>query len=95
MGVATASRHFPDKDELYRAVLVHTINSMRDVVERHLPRFPDSPEDTWRSAISEMVSLTFPAVGQEILPKLLPTLTKEDRDAAIAQLQAIYDPLLA
>lgn len=94
VGVATASRHFPNRDDLYRAVLEHTADKMRDVVHRHLPRFADTPEDTWRSAIGEMVSLNFPAVGQEILPKLLPTLTKEDRDAAIAQLQAIYEPLL-
>ena len=95
VGVATASRHFPDRDGLYLAVIEHIADTMRDVVERHLPRFPDAPEDTWRCAISEMVSLAFPAVGQELLPKLAPTLTKEDRDAAIAQLQAIYDPLLA
>lgn len=94
VGVATASRHFPDRDDLYRAVLEHTADKMRDVVDRHLLRFSDAPEDTWRSAIGEMVSLNFPAVGQEILPKLLPTLTKEDRDATIAQIQGIYDPLL-
>ena len=95
VGVATASRHFPDRDELFRAVLEHTMNSMRDVVDKHLLRFPDAPEDTWRSAIGEMVNLNFPAVGQEILPKLLPTLSHEDRAVATAQLQAIYDPLLA
>ena len=95
VGVATASRHVPDRDELVRAVLEHTMNSMRDVVAKHLLRFPDAPEDTWRSAIGEMVNLNFPAVGLEILPKLLPTLSHEDRAVATAQLQAIYDPLLA
>lgn len=94
VGVATASRHFPDREGLYLAVIEHTADTMRDVVDRHLTRFPDAPDDTWRSTIGEMVSLNFPAVGQEILPKLLPTLTEEDRDAAIAQLQAIYEPLL-
>ena len=95
VGVATASRHFPNRDDLYRAVLEHTADKMRDVVDRHLLRFSDAPEDTWRSAIGEMVSLNFPAVGQEILPKLLPTLSQEDRAVATAQLQAIYGPLLA
>lgn len=94
VGVATASRHFPDREGLYLAVIEHIADTMRDVVDRHLTRFPDAPDDTWRSTIGEMVSLNFPAVGQEILPKLLPTLTEEDRDAAIAQLQAIYEPLL-
>ena len=94
VGVATASRHFPDREGLYLAVIEHTVNSMREVVDRHLPRFPDTPEDTWRSVIGEMVSLNFPAVGQEILPKLLPTLSREDKASATAQLQAIYDPLL-
>ncbi|WP_328700588.1 hypothetical protein [Corynebacterium wankanglinii] len=72
--MATASRHFPDRDGLYRAVIEHTADKMRDVVDRHLPRFPNAPEETWRSVIGEMVSLSFPAV---------------------AQLQAIYEPLLA
>lgn len=95
VGVATASRHFPDKVGLYRAVLEHTAEKMRDVVDQHLPHFPDAPEDTWRAVISEMVNLNFPAVGQEILPKVLPTLTQEDRDAATSFVQSIYEPLLA
>lgn len=95
VGVATASRHFPDRDDLYRAVLEHTAEKMRDVVNHHLPHFPDAPEYTWRAVISEMVSLNFPAVGQEILPKILPTLTQEDKDAVFSFVQALYEPLLA
>lgn len=45
------SRDFPDKDELYLAVLEHTMNSMHDVVVRHLLHLSAAPAETWRSAM--------------------------------------------
>lgn len=68
---------------------------MRVVVDKHVTRFPDAPEDTWRSAINEIVNLNFPAFGQEVLPKLAPDLDHADKDTMTLTLGALYRPLLA
>lgn len=94
VGVATASRHFPTRDDLYRAVLENVMDNMRAVVDKHVPRFPDTPEATWRCAITEMVDISFPAVGEEFLPVFVPHLDQEERNALTEKVKALYRPLL-
>lgn len=94
VGVATASRHFPTRDDLYRAVLENVMNKMRAIVDEHVPRFTDDPEATWRCAINAMVDISFPAVGQEILPVFAPHLGREERNALTEEVKTLYRPLL-
>ncbi len=94
VGVATASRHFPTKDDLYRAVLENIIDKMRAIVDKHVPRLPGAPEATWRCAITEMVDNGFPAVVQEFLPVFAPHMGQEERNILIEKVKALYRPLL-
>lgn len=95
VGVVTASRHFPDRDDLYRAVLERAIDKMRDLVDRHVPQFDDDPEGAWRSAIKEMVDMNFAAVGQEIVPVLVSHIDSEERELRFEEVRSLYRPLLA
>lgn len=95
VGVVTASRHFPDRDDLYRAVLERAMDKMRDLVDRHVPQFDDDPEGAWRSAIKEMVDMNFAAVGQEIVPVLVSHIDSEERELRFEEVRSLYRPLLA
>lgn len=94
VGVATATRHFPDKEDLYRAVLEHTLDQLRAVIDDHVERFPDHPKEVWRSAVHSIVDLHFPAVGQEIIPKLAPKFGMEELGERIGDFLSVYPPLL-
>lgn len=94
VGVATASRHFPDRNDLYRAVLERAADRMRDVVDRYAPKMPEDPEGAWRSAIKEMVAINFPAVAQEILPVLASHIDAEKQEFYLQKVRSLYRPLL-
>ena len=94
VGVATASRHFPDRGDLYRAVMEHAADKMREVVDRYALKMPEDPEGAWRSAIKEMVAVNFPAVGQEVLPVLASDIDAEEREFNLQMVRSLYRPLL-
>lgn len=95
VGVATASRHFTDRDDLYRAVRENALSKMQAVVDEHVPRFPSDPEATWRSAINALVDIRLPAVGQAILPVLASHSNQEEWDGLTEKVETLYRPLLA
>lgn len=94
VGVATATRHFPERNDLYRAVLDHTLEQLRVVVEEHVRRFPEAPDEVWRSAVNSIVDIHFPAVGQEIIPKLAPQLKPKEIIRNEETLLGVYRPLV-
>lgn len=79
--------------DLYRAVLNHKLEQLRAVIDDHVLRFSDAPEEVWRSAIYSIVDLQFPAVGQEIIPELAPHMG-EELPSNLDDLLSVYHPLL-
>ncbi len=94
VGVATATRHFPDRDGLLEAVIGNALASVDAVIAEHMPRFSADPSGTWSDTIHAIVDLALPVVAQQIFP----TFAGREMDGIVerntAELERIYRPLL-
>ncbi|WP_291314017.1 TetR/AcrR family transcriptional regulator [Corynebacterium sp. UBA2622] len=94
VGVATVTRHFPDRACLLHAVVEQGLASVDELVQASLPRFTDNPEDAWRSTIHAIVGLSLPIVAQQVMPSLATGLDPELVVRKTSILERIYRPFL-
>lgn len=64
VGVATVSRHFPERLALIDAISGAEVRRIEEEVDKQLENFPADPEGTWRGTIHRIANLNFAAVAQ-------------------------------
>ena len=94
VGVATVTRHFPQKTDIFIAIVYDALEQVRDLIDTQLAQFPAAPVDTWQATIHGLISLKLPAIAQEIVPELARIFTEEDMNHMVSELEEVYRPLL-
>lgn len=99
VGVATVSRHFPERLSLIDAVTGAEVAHIKEEVDSHLQGFDEDPEGTWRDIIHRIASLNFAAVVQAAAAEVN-TASFSDNDVQkvaaqrTAELKSIYQPII-
>ena len=65
VGVATATRHFPERIDLLEAVSAQAVGDIAAVIEEHLDRFDTDPRTAWRTTVHAIGELQLAALAQE------------------------------
>lgn len=73
VGVATATRHFPNRIMLLEAISAQAMGEIETVVNEHVPDFAHAPEAAWRSAVHAIGALGTAACAESILADFLYT----------------------
>lgn len=99
VGVATVSRHFPERLSLVDAVTSAEVARIKEEVNSHLQSFDEDPEGTWRETIHRIASLNFAAVVQAAAATVdVASFSDEDvrgiAEQRTAELTAIYQSIL-
>lgn len=99
VGVATATRHFPDRVTLCEAVFEQVFGEAKRIVDAHVASFEQDPDGAWREAVHGIVSLQIPALAQAIFTELarengLAEIRARFDRAAEARVSELYAPLL-
>lgn len=99
VGVATVSRHFPERLSLVDAVSSAEVARIKEEVDSHLQGFDEDPEGTWRETIHRIASLNFAAVVQAAAAEAnAASFSDEDvrgiAEQRTAELTAIYQSIL-
>ena len=66
VGIATVSRHFPDRITLLDAIGANAVHDIETVISEHLPLFEETPEKAWSSAIHAIAELKLALLGQTL-----------------------------
>ena len=99
VGVATVSRHFPERLSLIDAVTGAEVAHIKEEVDSHLQGFDEDPEGTWRDIIHRIAGLNFAAVVQAVAAEVN-TASFSDNDVQkvaaqrTAELKSIYQPII-
>ena len=67
VGIATVSRHFPDRLTLIDAIGAHAVHNIETVVSDHLALFDSNPEKAWRDAVHAIADIKLALLGQALL----------------------------
>ncbi len=99
VGVATVSRHFPERLSLLDAVTGAEVAHIKEEVDSHLQGFDEDPEGTWRDIIHRIASLNFAAVVQAAAAEVNTASFSDDDVQEIAtqrkaELKSIYQPII-
>ena len=71
VGVATATRHFPERFLLREAVFEQALTEIQGIVNSHLADFDEHPEQSWRETVHGFVGLKLPSLAQAIFAELI------------------------
>ena len=66
VGIATVSRHFPDRITLLDAISADAVQDIETVISEHLPHFEKAPEKAWSGAIHAIAELKLALLGQTL-----------------------------
>ena len=66
VGIATVSRHFPDRITLLDAIGANAVHDIETVISEHLPLFEETPEKAWSGAIHAIAELKLALLGQTL-----------------------------
>ena len=99
VGVATVSRHFPERLPLIDAVSSAEVARIKEEIDSHLQSFDENPEGTWRDTIHRIASLNFAAVVQAAAAEVnTATFSDEDVQKIVThrttELESIYQSIL-
>lgn len=100
VGVATVTRHFPDRADLLAEVARYAIDDIAQVVDDHSVGFTVDPRAAWRDTVHAIGSLQLAALAQAIFtdasltPKAL-AARQRIVDKRTGELRDIYSGLLA
>ena len=99
VGVATVSRHFPERLSLIDAVTGAEVAHIKEEVDSHLQGFDEDPEGTWRDIIHRIAGLNFAAVVQAAAAEMNTAAFSDDDVQKIAahrtaELKSIYQPMI-
>lgn len=99
VGVATATRHFPERGLLREAVLERGLGDIEAAVERHVAGFDKDPEQSWHDAIHAVVGLQLPTLAKAILAEAAADgeadhLFAKFSSSAPGRARGVYGPLL-
>lgn len=99
VGVATASRHFPERIELLDAVGAQAAADIDEIVERHLGEFGSDARSAWRGAVLEIGNLQLAVLAQAIIADTMQnpeTLSRREQliERRMKEISGIYDRLL-
>ena len=94
VGVATVSRHFPEREDLVQAVVDAVYADFRAAVEKHVPGMETDPAGTWRAALHGIAELELPALVQGLLAEVGGDEPMEPFLARRAELEATYRQLM-
>lgn len=94
VGIATVSRHFPEKSDLFAAIIYDVLDELRRLLEEQLPKLSTDPSNVWSTTIHHIVALQLPAITQEILPELAQSLSGEEMESLRGELEGAYTPVL-
>lgn len=99
VGVATATRHFPERIDLLDAIGEHAVEDVNHVIDRHLDEFADVPRNAWRQATHEIGDLKHAALAQAIFADSMsdPATIKRREpmiEKRIREIRACYNRLL-
>lgn len=99
VGVATASRHFPERIELLDAIGARAAADINEIVERHLGEFGSDARSAWRGAVHEIGNLQLAVVAQAIITDTMQnpeTLSRRGQlvESRMAEIRDVYDRLL-
>ncbi|QXB19269.1 TetR/AcrR family transcriptional regulator [Corynebacterium coyleae] len=83
VGVATVTRHFPERTDLYDAVSEQTLNDIVQILDDHSVEFTVDTRKAWRDTIHAIGNLGLAAIAQGSAEK------------RAAEVREIYDGLLA
>lgn len=100
VGVATASRHFPERIELLDAVGAQAAADINAIVEKHLGEFGRDARVAWRGAVHEIGNLQLAVLAQAIIADTMQnpeTLSRWEQliQRRMKEISGIYDRLLA
>ncbi len=98
VGVATVSRHFPERLSLIDAVSSAEVARIKEEIDSHLQNFDENPERTWRDTIHCIASLNFAAVVQSAAAEVnTATFSDEDVQKIVThrttELESIYQSI--
>ena len=99
VGVATVSRHFPERLSLIVAITSAEVANIKEEVDSHLQGFDEDPEGTWRDIIHRIAGLNFAAVVQAAAAEMNTAAFSDDDAQKIAahrtaELKSIYQPMI-
>ena len=100
VGVATVTRHFPERIELLDAVSAQAVNDITKVVDDHAVEFTVDTRKAWRSTVHAIGNLRLAPLAQAIFMDSMqdPGVGPERQgvvDKRAAELREIYGGLLA
>lgn len=70
VGIATVSRHFPDRITLFDAIGANAVHDIDVVINEHLPLFETNPEKAWSGAVHAIAELKLALLGQTIFTEM-------------------------
>ena len=70
VGVATVSRHFPDRITLFDAIGANAVHDIDVVINQHLPLFDTNPEKAWSGAVHTIAGLKLALLGLTLLTEM-------------------------
>ena len=94
VGVATVTRHYPEKTDIFTAIVYDALDQVRALIDTQLAQFPAAPVDTWQTTIHGLINLRLPAITQEVIPELAKIFTEEDMNHSASELEDVYRPFL-
>lgn len=99
VGVATATRHFPERIDLLEAVSAQAVGNIADAIEEHLGGFVTDPRTAWRTTVHAIGELQLAALAQAIFAETMqdPEVMQHRQDIVekrTAELRTHYDRLL-
>lgn len=99
VGVATATRHFPERIELLDAVSAQAMADIAAIIDAHSSEFAIDARTAWRATVHSIGTLQLATLAQAIYEDAMrdpETRKQKDRiiDHRAEELIAIYDKLL-
>lgn len=99
VGVATATRHFPERIELLDAVSAQATADIAAIIEAHSGEFASDARTAWRTTVHSVGTLQLATLAQAIYEDAMrdpETRKQKDRiiDKRAQELTGIYDKLL-
>lgn len=70
VGIATVSRHFPDRITLLDAIGANAVHDIEVITSEHLPLFDEAPEKAWSGAIQAIAELKLVLLALTLLTEM-------------------------
>lgn len=99
VGIATVSRHFPDRITLIDAIGAHALHSIENVIDEFLPAFENNPEKAWRDAVHAIAGIKLALLGQALFSEISQSVPEEKIRGIVGpratEIEDVYARLLA